>query len=284
MICGFFRHVSCAAVAAAALLVSNTAVAQQIVAHRGASADAPENTLVAFQLAWEQQSDAVEGDFYLTKDRHIVALHDKSTDRTSGVDLDVREQTLARLQDLDVGQWKHRRFKGERIPTLDQVCRVIPRDKKLVLEIKDSPRLVPVLVNAVENLPALRSLIPERLVIIAFDANVVAACKKSMPGVKALWLTSFKENEQTGLMEPSIDTILATLARTNADGLDCKASPHIDASFVQRLRTARYEFHVWTVDDNQVAAKFQKLGVDSITTNRPAYIRQSLGLERLAVP
>lgn len=266
------------------VLSGPTANAQLIVAHRGASADAPENTLAAFRLAWQQDSDAVEGDFYLTKDRQIVALHDKSTDRTAGVDWDVREQTLSRLQSLDVGRWKHRRYRGERIPTLEQVCQVIPSDRTLVLEIKDTPRIVPVLVAETQNMAALKSLVPNRLIIISFNAQVVAACKQSLPEVKALWLTGFKEDEVTGEITPTIDTILQTLQQTGADGLDCKASGHIDASFARQLREDGYEFHVWTVDDRKVAARFQKLGVDSITTNRPRYIRSGLALSPVSVP
>ncbi|MEO2032112.1 MAG: glycerophosphodiester phosphodiesterase [Planctomycetaceae bacterium] len=259
-------------------------VAQQIVAHRGASADAPENTLAAFQLAWEQGSDAVEGDFYLTTDRQIVAIHDKSTERTSGVDLDVRKHTLARLKSLDVGKWKAGRFVGERIPTLKQVCRTIPPEGKLVLEVKDSPRIVPVIVQAIRKTPEFATLLPGRLVIISFDEHVVAACKQSLPDVKALWLTGFKADERTGELTPSIGSILGTLARIQADGLDCKASEHIDPAFVQQLRNAGYEFHVWTVDEPEMAARFQRLGVDSITTNRPAFIRESLMLQPVSVP
>lgn len=266
-----------------AVLPDRDASGQLIVAHRGASADAPENTLAAFQLAWEQQSDAVEGDFYLTKDRQIVALHDKSTDRTGGVDWDVREQTLERLKSLDVGRWKHRRFTGERIPTLEQVCQVIPAERALVLEIKDSPRIVPVLVEATKDEPSVQRLLPDRLIIISFDASVIAACKQALPDVKALWLTGFREDEQTGQITPTIDSILQTLKQVNADGLDCKASGHIDESFVRKLREPGYEFHVWTVDDRNVATRFQQLGVDSITTNRPADIRSGLA-KPAAVP
>lgn len=84
-----------------------------IVAHRGASHDAPENTLPAFELAWEQGADAIEGDFHLTRDGHIICLHDKDTKRTAGVKLVVKNSPLAELRKLDVGEWKDPRFKTE---------------------------------------------------------------------------------------------------------------------------------------------------------------------------
>ena len=257
--------------------------AQLIVAHRGASADAPENTLAAFRLAWKQGADAVEGDFYLTKDQQIVALHDKTTERTSGVNWDVREQSLARLQSLDVGRWKARRFAGERIPTLEQVCDVISAEGKLVLEVKDSARIVPFITEAAKS-GELKALLPDQLIIISFNVDVIAACRKSMPDVKALWLTSFEPSEATGEIEPSIDSIIDTLHKIDATGLDCKASDHIDEFFAQQLRSEGFEFHVWTVDEPRVAERFQGLGVDSITTNRPAAIRKSLSAVPVAVP
>jgi glycerophosphoryl diester phosphodiesterase len=265
------------------LCLHSVAPAQLIVAHRGASADAPENTLSAFRMAWEQGADAVEGDFYLTRDQQIVAMHDKTTERTSGVNWDVRKQSLARLQSLDVGKWKARRFAGERIPTLEQVCDVISAKGKLVLEVKDSIRIVPFITEAATS-GALQGLLPDQLIIISFDADVIAACRISMPDVKALWLTGFKPNETTGKIEPSIGSIIDTLHRIDATGLDCKASDHIDEFFAQQLRSEGFEFHVWTVDDPRVAKRFQHLGVDSITTNRPAAIRKSLRAVPVAVP
>ena len=248
----------------------------QIVAHRGASADAPENTLAAFRLGWEQAADAIEGDFFLTSDETVVALHDSSTKRTAGVDWDVRKKTVAELKTLDVGRWKHRKFELERIPTLAEVLQIIPPGKQLFLEIKDSPRIVPFVKQALAADPKFASSAKDQVKIIAFDADVIAACKREIPDIKAFWLTSFKPDESTGEIRPTVDEILTTLHRIGADGLDCKAADHIDQTFVDRIRAAGYQFHVWTVDDPKVAKRFADLGVDSITTNVPQAIRQQL--------
>jgi glycerophosphoryl diester phosphodiesterase len=249
-----------------------------IVAHRGASADAPENTLAAFRLGWEQEADAIEGDFFLTSDEQIVAMHDSSTERTTGTTWDVRQKNLAELRTLDVGRWKHANFSGERIPTLSEVVQTIPPGKKLFLEIKDSARLVPVLKRLRSTDSTLAALHNEHLVIIAFDAEVIAAVKRELPDVAAFWLTGFKPDEQTGEIRPSLAEILSTLQRTGADGLDCKAADHIDQHFVDQIRANGYQFHVWTVDDPVIANRFADFGVDSITTNVPAKIRQQLVL------
>lgn len=250
-----------------------------IVAHRGASADAPENTLPAFELGWNQNADAIEGDFFLTLDKQMVALHDSSTERTSGTAWDVRKKTAVELRTLDVGRWKHHDFANVRIPTLAEVVQTIPVGKKLFLEVKDSPRFVPVLKQQLTSDPAMASLSLEQLVIIAFDPEVIAASKQELPEVKAFWLTSFKTDEQTGEVLPSTAEILSTLRTINADGLDCQAADHIDQAYVDQIRAAGYQFHVWTIDDPAVAKRFAELGVDSITTNVPQIIRHHLTLQ-----
>ena len=118
---------------------------QKLVAHRGTSHEAPENTVAAFRLAWEQGADAIEGDFYLSKDQQIVCIHDETTKRTSGEDRVVSECTLDELRRLDVGKWKHPRFEGERISTLAEVLRTVPDGKQIFIEIKCGPEIVPFL-------------------------------------------------------------------------------------------------------------------------------------------
>tara|TARA_B100000745_G_C19782764_1_gene256469 strand:- start:6 stop:407 length:402 start_codon:yes stop_codon:yes gene_type:complete len=98
----------------------------EIIAHRGASHDAPENTLESVKLGWAQGADAVEVDVYLSKDGHIVVHHDSDTKKLAGVDRKVVDQTLAELRQLDVGAWKGPKWKGVRIPELDDVLATIP--------------------------------------------------------------------------------------------------------------------------------------------------------------
>ncbi|MEM9588439.1 MAG: glycerophosphodiester phosphodiesterase, partial [Planctomycetota bacterium] len=247
------------------LVLVTVAEGQMIVAHRGASADAPENTLAAFQLAWEQGADAIEGDFYLSADHRIVALHDTSTKRTSGIDWDVRKHTLKELRTLDVGSWKAPQFAREKIPTLEEVASTVPDGKTFLIEVKDQLHLVPHLAKSLQSLFTAKVLEPPQVRIICFDDGVISRCKTLIPEVQAFWLTSFK-TDVIGRTRPPIQSILATLEATRADGLDCKAANHIDADFVRQLRARRYQFHVWTVDQPEIAARFQRLGVDSITT------------------
>lgn len=259
--------------------LSHAAEAQQVIAHRGASHDAPENTLAAFRLAWEQQADGIEGDFYLTKDGQIACIHDGTTKRTAPDprELTVAESTLAELQALDVGRWKDVRFAGERIPTLAQVLETVPDEGVIFVEIKCGPEILPVL----EPVLAECGLRPEQIVIICFDREVVTQARKRMPQYKANWLTSYKQEPQGSPWKPGRQEVLKTLAATGATGLGSQGElAVIDAAFVEAVRRQGQEFHVWTINDASAARTFQTLGAKSITTDRPAYLRGALAIDR----
>jgi glycerophosphoryl diester phosphodiesterase len=249
-----------------------SAFGQLIVAHRGASHDAPENTLAAFRLAIEQGADAFEADFYLTSDGHIVSFHDKDTKRIAGEKLAVTDTPFERLRGLDVGQWKGPRWQGERMPTMEEVLAAVPKGKKIFIELKSGPEIVAPMAEAI----VASSLSTDQIVIISFHEDAVAECKKQLPNLKACWLCGFKK--KNGKQPPTADEVIATLRRTGADGLDAEAVPeHFNEAFIHRLREAGFEeFHVWTVDDPTVARFYRDLGAASITTNRPGWLREQL--------
>ena len=103
-----------------------------IVAHRGSSRIAPENTLPAFELAWEEGADAIEGDFHLTRDGHIVCIHDDDTKRVAGKSVLIRDSTLDELRKLDVGLYRGEKYKEAFIPTIEEVFSTIPAGKKIL--------------------------------------------------------------------------------------------------------------------------------------------------------
>ena len=162
--------------------VATDAIAEVvIVAHRGASHDAPENTLAGFKLAWEFQADAIEGDFYLTRDQQIVCIHDDTTERVARLNLPVSQSTLAELQQLDVGSWKDERFADQRIPTLSEVLAVVPCEKRIFIEIKCGPEIVPFLAEALQR----SRLTTMQTVLISFKPEVISAAKSAIPDCKA---------------------------------------------------------------------------------------------------
>lgn len=242
-----------------------------VIAHRGAAADAPENTLAAFKLAWQQGADGIEGDFHLTRDGKIVCIHDADTRRTAGQAGQVAEATLAELRRLDVGSWKGEPWRGARIPTLGEVLATVPEGKRVFIEIKCGPQILPALKEAFAG----SGLQPGQAIVMSFDDGVIGEAKRLLPQLKALWLTDFKAGPETGV-RPSATEILQTLDKTGADGVGCRAHPAVDQAFMQALRTAQKEVHLWTVDDVALAKRYLQLGVDSLTSNRAGWLKQRL--------
>ena len=241
----------------------------QIVAHRGASKDAPENTLPAFRLGWEQGADAIEGDFWLTKDGHIVCIHDGQTKKYSETNLVVSDSTLAELQQLDVGAYRGQAFKGTCIPTISEVFATIPCQKKIYIEVKCGAEIIPALLKELQK----SGLQKEQVVVISFKQQVIRELKAQAPDYKAYWLSGFKK-QKTGEITPSLDSVLSTLDEIRADGLS--SSTAIPNNFISPIINAGYEWHVWTVNDPKLAKKFRKLGVQSITTDIPGMMIQHL--------
>ena len=252
------------------LMAAQLAAAPLIVAHRGASHDAPENTLPAFKLAWDQGADAIEGDFRLTKDGAIVCLHDADTARVADQKLVVQEATLAELRALDIGRWRGAKWAGTRIPTLAEVLATVPAGKRIYLEVKGGPAMVaPLLAEVTKS-----GLAPAQVVIIAFDAAVIRAAKAAEPAVAAYWLTGFKR-DPAGALTPTLEAVLATLKDCGADGLNADGQT-VPEAVARGVQAAAYSFHVWTVDDAPTARRLAAWGAASLTTNRPAPLRRAL--------
>jgi glycerophosphoryl diester phosphodiesterase len=244
-----------------------------IVAHRGASRDAPENTLAAFRLAWEQGADAIEGDFYVSKDGRLVCIHDGTTKRTAGVELAVAESTVAALKELEVGAFKGAKWRGEKIPTIEEVLALVPPNKTVLIEMKCGKEGVAPLAATLRT----AQLAPKQTTVIAFNAEVIAETKRRIPEIKAFWLTGYEKDKATGDWTPTLASVLATLEQCGADGLDTQANLEVvDEAFVAALRERDLEFHAWTVNDLEKATRLKELGVDSITTDRPRYLREGL--------
>ena len=260
-------------------LAATTGQGQFITAHRGGSHAAPENTLAAFSLAWEEDADAIEADFHLTADGRIICIHDRDTERVAGVRRVVADTPLAELRTLDAGRWFDERFAGERLPTFAEVLAAVPAGKRFVVELKTGPEIVPVLAEELERLPCDR----ERLLIISFKADTIAACKRRFPEIRAHWLSSFKEQDD-GRWKPTADVIAETARECRADGVGLRGERRVvDGEFIASLREHGVdEFHVWTIDEADDARFFRDLGAIGITTNKPGLIRRSLETDEAA--
>jgi glycerophosphoryl diester phosphodiesterase len=255
----------------AAILAPPQSRAVEIVAHRGASHDAPENTLPAAKLGWERNADAVEVDIYLTQDGKIAVIHDDNTKRTAGVDKRVDEQTLAALQALDAGRWKGEQWAGTHIPSLDEVLAAIPAGKRLFIEIKCGPEVLPELEAALD-----RSGKRGQVVIIAFGFPVAEQAKRRFPKIPVYWLYGFSDREKKAFGDPSLTALIAKAKAAGLDGLDVNYRGPFDQTFVEQLAAEGMKLYVYTVNQPEDARRLAAMGVAGITTDRPAFLRESL--------
>jgi len=244
--------------------------AVEIIAHRGASHDAPENTVAAFQLGWEQKADACELDIRPTKDGRIVAIHDSTTRRTAGAAGRVSAQTLEKLRTLDAGSWKGAQWKGERIPTLEEALATVPDGKRIFVEIKCSAKVLPE-IERVLNVSGKKA---RQIAIIGLDFATMKQARECFPLSAIYWIASPKK--WSGGRYPSPDTLIAKATSANLDGLDLDRRFAIDKKFVSRVKNAGLKLCVWTVNNATLAEKLAVLGVDGITTNRPLWLRERL--------
>lgn len=245
----------------------------EIIAHRGASYDAPENSMSSFKLGYRQNADADELDIHLTRDGRIVVSHDANTQRTGGVSNLISAMTHEQLRGLDVGKWGKWAGKNfaEPLPTLEQVLPLIPDGKRLFIEIKCGVEVLPEL----DRVLKLSGKKASQLVIIGFGYDVVEAAKKLMPQHQVYWLVSGdkKKNEY-----PAAGELIAKAKSAGLDGVNLDWSFPIDAQFAKQVHDAGLKLYTWTVDDAKVAHKLSAAGVDGITTNRPQWLRDQLAV------
>ena len=241
------------------LVKSNQSSEVKIIAHRGASFDAPENTMAAVKLGWAQNADAVEVDVHLSKDQRLMVIHDKDTRRTSGKDLLVKDTNSDELRKLEVGSFKDVKYSGEKIPYLEEVFASLPVGKQLFVEIKCGAEAVPVLKSLIEKYP-----VEGEIVVISFNYDVITAMDEHLPEVPAYWLIGRLDFK-------SWDDIVEKTKEAGAIGLNLHHSL-IDKKSMKIFKKAGFPVYCWTVDDPDVAKKMVELGVKGITTNRPEWL------------
>ena len=264
----------CAAVFA--LMISPLS-AVDIVAHRGASFDAPENTLASEKLAWQQRADAVENDIQLTKDGQIIVSHDKTTKRTTGREGTIPELPFAELRQLDAGSWKGPQFAGEKLPTLDEQIALIPAGKRMLVEIKIGPEIVPEMQKSLQRTGASE----KNITFISFNYESLKEVRQKLPRYQTLYLVGYKAaspKAPKAKPQPTLDEVIAQATAAQLTGLDLQSTWPLTAADVRKIKAAGLQLHVWTVDDPAVAQHWIELGAASITTNRPGWLREQLKL------
>jgi glycerophosphoryl diester phosphodiesterase len=243
-----------------------------IIAHRGESYDAPENTMAAIDLAWERDAEAVEIDVQHSKDGEVVVIHDLNTKRLAGIYKNVKDQTLEELRSLDVGTWKSAKFMGEKIPVIEEVLQSLPAGKKLIIEIKSGVKTIPILKQKLEC----ANLELNQIEIIGFDLETMIAAREAFLEHKVLWLLDLDYTWQSKLFGPSIKNGIALAKKHKFEGLNVWAGKMLDKSMIDQIHDAGLLAYCWTLDDLEKAKKLLDWGIDAITTNRAHWIKRHL--------
>lgn len=237
-----------------------------VIAHRGASGHAPENTIAAFRRAVELGAGFIETDLHLTRDAKFVAIHDATLERTTSGRGAVHNATLAELRQLDAGQWYDREFGGERIPTLEEVLD-FSRDNDVVfyLEVKydvawGMHHTLVAAIRKAEN--------AARTIVISFDPSTIAAVRRVDPSIMVGLLAD--DTDQAARPD-----LVKTAQKAGARQLCIQASI-LTSELVDQAHGADLQVATWTINDSQGMRAAVHAGVDGIMTDLPDRLRAIL--------
>ncbi|MER5846949.1 glycerophosphodiester phosphodiesterase [Streptomyces sp. NPDC002012] len=262
----------------------------QVIAHRGASDDAPEHTLAAYRKAIEDGADALECDVRLTADGHLVCVHDRRVNRTSNGRGAVSALELSELAALDWGSWKDREESEspdwdpvpgeltsvltlERLLELVAETRAAGRPLQLAIETKHptrwagqvEERLLHLLKRFELDVPPAEGPSPVR--IMSFSARSLYRIQAASPTLPTVYLMQF--------VSPRLrDGRLPAGARIAGPGMRIVRS---HPGYIERLHRAGHRAHVWTVNEPEDVELCIDLGVEAIITNRPKQVLSQLG-------
>ncbi|MGK7376879.1 glycerophosphodiester phosphodiesterase [Planococcus sp. 1R117A] len=230
----------------------------QLIAHRGWSGKAPENTLSAIQLALEEPKiDSIEIDVHLTKDGVPVVIHDHKVDRTTNGSGYVKDMTAAEIRALDAGSWFGPEFAGEKVPTLEEVLELTSGGKKLLIELKQTAGVYAGLEEKVIVLIQKYGA-QEQCHLISFDHKSLQTCREFDAQVKRTLVMSGSPL----LLIDQVNEIGASAVSVNHQ--------YVDSEMVESLHGNGTDIIVWTVDHKAEAERIQELdGSIALTTNHP---------------
>ncbi len=236
-----------------------------VLGHRGASAEAPENTLAAFRLAMEEGADGVELDVWRCATGEVVVVHDEDTRRTAGETLAVPEAPWPTLRGLDAGAWKGERFRGERIPLLAEALEALP-GALVNVELKGRPgdhRVAEAAAHVIRQAGA-----AERVIVSSFRLGLLAAFRRAAPEVARgfLFEGSWMWRLRAGLAPRVVGA----------------GAVHPQASLVTPAGASRWRRRglaivAWTVDEPAEVGRLAALGASALITNVPGAVVRMLG-------
>lgn len=239
-----------------------------VIAHRGASSEAPENTLAAFRLALAQGCDAIELDIHLSADRRVVVCHDATIDRTTNGSGTIADMTAEELQQYDAGSWYGESFKEERLPLLDEVLDLVPASVEINIEIKshEHPDVVETVLALLESRHRLNSVF-----FSSFGHDCMLRLKRASPAARI------------GLLYDNDDDYPTFFERNQIEGFSLHPYHRcFDSTSVEAARKHGLQIYPWTVNDSECMKEMIRAGASGIITNYPKLLRDLLNLNLTA--
>ncbi|HUJ32504.1 MAG TPA: glycerophosphodiester phosphodiesterase family protein [Candidatus Acidoferrum sp.] len=233
-----------------------------VIAHRGASGHAPENTIAAFERAVQLGAGFIETDLHLTRDARFVAIHDRTLERTTNGRGAVHDYTLAELRELDAGKWFDREFMGEKIPTLEEVLEFGRKhDVVFYLEVKYDAAwgMHHALVAALQKTES-----AARTVVISFDPGTILAVHKLDASIM-LGL----------LVERGVPDLAKAATEVGARQVGLAASL-VTPELIAKSHQADLLVAAWTVNTAAEMGAMMSAGVDGIITDFPDRLRAAI--------
>ncbi|WOQ72732.1 glycerophosphodiester phosphodiesterase family protein [Bacillus stratosphericus] len=234
-----------------------------IIAHRGSSSAAPENTIAAFDVAVEQGADYIELDVQMTMDQHVVVIHDDTVDRTTNGNGLVKSYKLDQLKKLDAGSWFDQQYTNERIPTLQEILERYSQRIGILIEIKHPKRQIGI-EKAVARIIN-RFAYSRHIIIQSFDVHALQRIKAFAPSLRTALI-----------IKPDVFKLTKrklTTYSSFANGLNMKKTM-INRWWIDRIHTFGMDVFIWTVKDQKTADRIKKYPIDGVVTDNPLFFQK----------
>ena len=248
-----------------------------LIAHRGESKDAPENTLPAYQMAVDR-GFGFECDVYLSSDNRVFSFHDTNLKRTTGVDMPCRKASWEKtVSKIDAGKWKGDEWKGTRPALLEEILTLARDGRQIYIEVKGNDADVVPYIK--EVLAKQTRATPRNVLFIAFGKHTCQELKKHMPEYRVYWLVGAKQG-RNGPAIPAAE-VIDTLKELGVDGVDQRFEPDVvTADYIAEIRAAGFEYHSWTIDTLDTACLAFSRGAQTVTTNCAKKLLDEYGATR----
>ncbi|WHY31974.1 glycerophosphodiester phosphodiesterase [Cytobacillus firmus] len=238
------------------------------VSHRGASAYAPEHTIAAYEMGEKMHGDYIELDLQMTKDGHLIAMHDVTLDRTTDGTGSVKDYTLNEIKQLDAGSWFNEKYpyaskaeyEGLKVPTLEEVFKKFGKNNSYYIETK-SPDVYPGMEKELLRLVEKYKINKNKLLVQSFSPQSLKVMNELDPTIKLVQLISYKANAE--ITDAEIREI-----KQYAMGIGPNHT-YLNEEYVQKVVNSGLELHPYTVNDKERMKQLINWGVTGMFTNHP---------------